>query len=68
MEIPFWQAVTLTSSGQLEQALPIFRSVFAREAHWVDVVPRLVPSGLLPDDKEAIEKILAQAKENSADE
>lgn len=67
VEIQFWQAVTLTSSGRLEQALPIFKSVFMREAHWAEVVPRLVPSGLLPDDEEMIEKILAQAKENKSD-
>jgi len=67
VEIPFWQAVTLTSSGNLEQAMPIFRSVFARESRWVEVVPRLAPSGLLPDDDEVIEKILDQATEDKSD-
>ena len=61
VEIPFWHAVTLTSGGQLDEALPIFKSVFARERRWVEVVPRLVPPGLLPDDPETIARIQAQA-------
>jgi len=60
--------VTPTSSGNLDQALPIFRSVFSRESRWIDVVPRLAPSGLLPDDEELIDKILAQAKKNTSNE
>jgi uncharacterized Ntn-hydrolase superfamily protein len=61
VEIPFWQAVTLVSSGQSETALPIFKNVFAREPRWIPVVPRLVPAGLLPDDSALLEQIRAQA-------
>jgi uncharacterized Ntn-hydrolase superfamily protein len=60
VEIPFWHAVTLTASGKVDEALPIFRRVFAREAVWADLVPKLVPSGILPDDPELLEKIEAQ--------
>jgi uncharacterized Ntn-hydrolase superfamily protein len=58
VEIPFWHAVTLASSGRLEESLPIFRRVFAREPVWAELVPRLVEPGLLPDDSAVIERIL----------
>lgn len=61
VEIPFWHAVTLASSGEVEKSLPIFKRVFAREPIWAELVPRLVDAELLPDDPELIEKILAQA-------
>ncbi len=60
-ELPFWQAVTLFDSGHEDEALPIFREVFAREDRWRRLVPRLPHSGLLPDDKAKIDKILAVA-------
>jgi uncharacterized Ntn-hydrolase superfamily protein len=60
VEIPFWHAVTLAASGQVDASLPIFRSVFAREPVWAELVPRLVPSGILPDDPELLKKIDAQ--------
>ena len=60
-EIPFWHAVTLASSNRLPEALPIFRRVFAREPIWSDLVPRLVPSGLLPDEPDLISRILDQS-------
>ncbi|MHC4217088.1 MAG: DUF1028 domain-containing protein [Planctomycetota bacterium] len=60
VEIPFWHAVTLVASDRADEALPIFRRVFAREEVWADLVPRLVPSGLLPDDPKLLERIEAQ--------
>ena len=60
-ELPFWQAVTLFAAGREEQALPIFRKVFAREERWARLVPRLPAAGLLPDDAKKIEKILSVA-------
>ncbi len=61
-ELPFWQAVTLFTSGQEDRALAIFRDVFAREDRWARLVPRLPAAGLLPDDAKKIEKILSVAK------
>jgi uncharacterized Ntn-hydrolase superfamily protein len=60
-ELPFWQAVTLFSAGKEEEALPLFREVFAREERWVRLLPRLAAVGLLPEDPKKIEKILAVA-------
>ena len=60
VEIPFWHAVTLAASDQVEASLPIFRRVFAREPIWAELVPRLVPSGILPDDPELLKRIDSQ--------
>lgn len=60
-ELPFWQAVTLFSVGKEEEALKLFREVFAREERWVRLVPRLPAAGLLPEDAKKIEKILSVA-------
>lgn len=62
VELVFWQAVTLFKVGRESEALPLFRSVFAREPIWVDLVPRLTPLGLLPDDAAALERITSQAR------
>lgn len=59
-ELPFWKAVTLFSAGREEEALPIFKDVFQREERWLRLLPRLPEAGLLPDDPEKIQKILAQ--------
>ena len=61
VEIPFWRAVTLVGSGELQQALPIFKRVFRRERVWVDLLPSLVRSELLPKDQSVLDKIAEQA-------
>ena len=57
-ELPYWSAVTLASKGNLDQALPIFREVFQREPRLRILTPRLVNSGLLPNDPALIEAII----------
>jgi uncharacterized Ntn-hydrolase superfamily protein len=59
VEIQFWQAVTMVGAGRLEEALPLFREVFAQEPRWHRLTPRLPASGLLPDDPETLRRILA---------
>ena len=66
VELPFWQAVTLFDSGHEDEALAIFRDVFAREDRWRRLVSRLPHSGLLPDDEEKIRKILSVAPKGSS--
>ena len=60
-EILFWQAATLWKMGREKEASPIFRKVFARDRRWVELVPRLVPAGLLDDDPASIKRIQALA-------
>lgn len=59
LELPFWEAVTLTVVGRWAEAEPIFTRVFAKEPYWADLVPRLPAAGQLPDDKALIAKIVA---------
>lgn len=61
VEMPFWQAVALANAGRADEALPIFKQVFEREAIWVELVPRLAAAGLLPDDPTTIARITDQA-------
>jgi hypothetical protein len=58
-ELPFWQAVTLADLGRLDEALPIFQGVFARNPDWATLVSRLPQAGLLRDDPEMMRRILA---------
>jgi uncharacterized Ntn-hydrolase superfamily protein len=58
-EMIFWHAVTLAAAGQLDQAMPLFERAFSMWPRWRELVPRLPASGLLPDDPELLEKILA---------
>jgi uncharacterized Ntn-hydrolase superfamily protein len=60
MEIVFWHAVTLVSAGRVEQSLPLFKKVFAREPKWAELVGRLPASDLLPNDPKLIARIVAQ--------
>lgn len=60
-ELPYWVAVTLFTAGREDEALPIFREVFEKNADWIEVTRRLPAAGLLPDDPAAIRRILAQA-------
>ncbi len=60
-EILFWQAATLWKLGREKEASPIFKKVFARDRKWADLVPRLVPAGLLDDDPASLKRIQALA-------
>ena len=58
-EMKFWHAVTLVNNGELENALPIFMEVFAKNENWKTLTPRLLPTGLLKVNEEQLEKILS---------
>ena len=59
-EMPFWQAVALASSGKLNEALPLFKQVFAAEPFWKRLVPRLADVDQLPKDPALLKAIEAQ--------
>ncbi len=62
-ELPFWQAVTLSETGNLDQALPIFKRIFSNNPDWARLIQRLPASGLLPDDPELLRTILSVVNE-----
>ena len=61
-EIRYWQAITMVGAGRVDEALPIFESVFAEEQRWRILTPRLPLAGLLPEDPQLIERILSVAR------
>ncbi len=58
-EMVFWHAATLAADGRVDESLPLFKKAFDMWPLWRELVQRLPASGLLPDDPELMEKILA---------
>jgi len=68
LEMKFWYATALVNAGKIDEALPVFKSVFRLDNHWALLIPRLVESKLLPSDQEIIANILKQhSKADKAD-
>jgi uncharacterized Ntn-hydrolase superfamily protein len=64
LEVQYWAAVTLATSGSLDQALPIFREVFAADPNWIELTRRLVAPEIIPntpEGRELVEKIISGA-------
>ncbi len=57
-EMIYWHAIALVNMGRLNDALPLFRRVFAMDRNWVTLTPRLAKVGLLPDDPKLIRRIV----------
>jgi uncharacterized Ntn-hydrolase superfamily protein len=60
-EMIFWPAVTMASTGRVEESLPLFQKAFALHPNWALLVPRLAKVGQLPQDEALIRKILSVA-------
>lgn len=60
LEMIYAHAAVLVRMKRVDESLPLFRKVFAANPNWRTLTPRLVPVGLLPDDKMALEQILKQ--------
>jgi len=58
-EMIFWPAVTMASSGQVEESLPLFKKVFEMDKRWAELLKRLPAVGQFPDDPELLNEILA---------
>jgi uncharacterized Ntn-hydrolase superfamily protein len=57
LEMKFWKAVTMANNGRIEEALPIFKEVFARDENWRELVKRLPAPGLITVSPEELNKI-----------
>jgi uncharacterized Ntn-hydrolase superfamily protein len=57
-EAAFWTGITLASIGQEHDALPWLARAAAQDDRWARLVPRLPASGLLPDDEDAIARLV----------
>ncbi|MBM3310181.1 MAG: DUF1028 domain-containing protein [Candidatus Aminicenantes bacterium] len=58
-EMIFWPAVTLASTGKVEDSLPLFRKVFAVDRNWAELLRRLPAAGQFPKDRRLLDRILA---------
>jgi uncharacterized Ntn-hydrolase superfamily protein len=65
VELQFWAAVSMYTNGRRQEALPLFKKVFAQEARWVPLVGRLPKAGLFPDDPKQIAEVQAQATKSA---
>lgn len=59
-EMKYWKAVTMANNGMLEEALPIFKIVFANDANWREMTKRLPVSGLLIVSNVELQSIMNQ--------
>ncbi len=62
LEMIYWHAVALVNVNRTEEALPLFRRIFAADPNWAEMTRRLPASGLLPNDPKILQQILAQTK------
>ncbi|MFL6229009.1 MAG: DUF1028 domain-containing protein [Pyrinomonadaceae bacterium] len=58
VEMVYWHAVALVNMNRLDEALPLFRKVFAAAPNWRELTPRLVKSGLINGDPTVLQRIL----------
>jgi uncharacterized Ntn-hydrolase superfamily protein len=56
-EMRFWHAIALVNTERLEDALPLFSEVFAKDRRWLELAERLVAIGRLPADPSLLTKI-----------
>jgi uncharacterized Ntn-hydrolase superfamily protein len=56
-EVPFWHAVSLIEADRLEEALPLFESIFRKDPNWYELVKRLPECGLMKKDPIILKRI-----------
>lgn len=60
LEMQYWHAINLANTGKLTEALPMFKSIFAKDSNWKKLTPRLIDNGLLTVSEVDLKKILKQ--------
>jgi uncharacterized Ntn-hydrolase superfamily protein len=60
LEMQYWHAISLANVGRVDDALPMFRAIFAQNANWCTLTGRLPGVGLLNVSDEDLGRILAQ--------
>ncbi len=61
VELSYWRAYALLKEGFEEEAMQLFQHVFAEEASWVEMTPRLVEANHLPANDDLLKRIAALA-------
>src|SRR5262249_1075767 len=56
-EVRFWHAVTLVNANRIDEALPLFKIVFAFDPRWLELTERLRAVGRLQADDSILARI-----------
>ncbi len=59
LEMKYWHAVSLANAGFLEEALPLFGTVFAKDENWRTLTKRLPAVGFLEVSEQEFQRILS---------
>ena len=59
IEMKYWTAVSLVNIGNIEKALPIFRTVFREDPNWIELTRRIVQNGLLVVNEAVLDRIIS---------
>jgi len=62
LEMKYWHAVSLANVGMVDDALPLFKEIFAKDKNWHELTKRLPGVGLLKVDEKKLDRILSQEK------
>lgn len=60
LEMKYWHAINLANTGQVAESLPMFKSVFSKDANWRELTPRLIENGVLTVSEKELKQILKQ--------
>jgi uncharacterized Ntn-hydrolase superfamily protein len=58
LEMRYWTAITLANNKEVPKALPMLKSIFAKDPNWKELTRRLPKVGLLAVSEKDLEKIL----------
>lgn len=59
LEMIFWPAVTMASTGRVEESVPLFKKVFAADPRWAELLRRLPEVGQFPQDRRLLKRLLS---------
>ncbi len=62
-EIPFWIGIDLLETGHESEALGYLSRAYGQDPRWAEVVVRLVPAGILPDDGALVDRLVRGMKQ-----
>lgn len=58
LEMKYWHAVSLVNMNRIDDAVSLFKEVFAKDPNWKILTPRLINVGLLKINKSDLNKLL----------
>jgi len=58
LEMKFWHAVSLVNAGRVDDAMPLFATVFRQDRDWQTLLPRLAAEELVNTDPATLSRIM----------